>query len=346
MLKFYHKRLVEYSGAVEKGLLVAGLERGVMAGLPQLLHARLTNLSSLIRNAQNASENCRYDEIVVLAHGISESHRSFDEWQHFGSDIATRTLRTQLAFLGRLRRCFNTFASAAERLPYFSKISIIACTRPRGSSKELKSNRRKAPCDLAAALSSIGLVSHSERIGGAFERENNKSLASSFEELKTASWQVHAEVQVAMRLAEYSRQDTEHGNYIGCSRLSCLLCSQFLQGYDNIATRGCHGKIYELWNIPENSALPAHEASKLAEAVKQLEQMIKERLLLDGNKKRDQYKESTVGGSIVSNVTRYFDSPSLARIAAQEMQRQHDAEFAVATRHQSSSGSELYVRIA
>ncbi|KAJ6788739.1 hypothetical protein PWT90_07966 [Aphanocladium album] len=341
MVTFYRKRLIEYSSAVKRSLLAAGLERHDNADLPQLLRARLTNLASLIRDAQNASDDCKNDELVVLAYEISDSHRSLDEWQHFGSELATRTLRTQLAFLGRLRRCFNTFVAAAERLPYFSQISIIACKGARGSSDGLKSNRRRAPYDLASAFSSLDLASQSENISSEFERKTHKSLRSSFEGLKTATWQVHAEVQVAVRLAEYARQDTEQGDYIGCSRLSCLLCSLFLRCYNNIATRGCHGKIYELWNIPENSALPADEASKLAVAVKRLEQIIKERLLLDRNSKRNQYKESTVGGSNVFNVTWDFDSPSLARIVAQEMDRQHHIEFAVATRHQSRSDTEV-----
>ncbi len=194
MVKFYRKRLIEYSNAVEKGLLAARLEGRDKAAPLQVLHARLTSLLSLIRNARNASLDCRYDEMVVLAHGISVSHRSVDEWHHFGSEITTHTLRLQLGFLGRLRRCFNTLACAAERLPYFSKISIIVCKSSRGSPTGLKPSRRKAPYDLALAFSSIGLTPHSESIDCAFEKENHKSLASGFEKLKTASWQVHAEV--------------------------------------------------------------------------------------------------------------------------------------------------------
>lgn len=309
---------------------------------PEPLHARLLGLCSLLCNHKNALDDCNYGKIVDLAHEISTFHRSPADWQYYGSEKNAGTLQRQISFLGRLRRGFNTFSAASERLPCFSQVCIIACERPRGSLQHSKSPRRKAPYSLASALASIGLISHDGTAMGAIAKQNRETLAKAFEKLQTESWQVHAEVQVAMRMAEYQGQDAQHGNYIGCSRLSCLLCSHFLRSYGGISTRGCHGKIYELWNIPESCAMTQEEASKIAHAVQYLEQMVKGLLQTSNNRKRNQCKESTVGDSIISNAARHFDSLSLALRAAEEIERLHDVQSALAAPYEGDGGSQRY----
>jgi hypothetical protein len=49
--------------------------------------------------------------------------------------------------------------------------------------------------------------------------------------------------------------------YIGVSKLSCLMCSSYIESYsqtvtDAISIRGCHGKVYSSWAWP--TMLDAH----------------------------------------------------------------------------------------
>lgn len=317
MVCFYRQRLVHFIAGVEKNLsLATGSGTGSMPSTA--LHAMITRLNDLIIYQKAVPKSHEYGGIIILAYKISVTSRDQRQWQWYEREMAVNTgaLRQQLAFLGRLRRCFNTLLSAAELLTGFSSICIVSAT------KSWELNHREPHQPFQSAITSMGL-----EFPQTFGKKDQQKTKQRFERLKTADWQVHAEVQVAMTIAEYADNDWVPLKYIGCSRKSCLLCFNFLRFYDDIDTRGCHGKVYDLWNVPENSRLSAKQGANMVGAVVQLETLMKDSLLSDRDWKLELVKESTVGDTILSNITRKFDNFALATAVAHELDRQHEVEF-------------------
>jgi hypothetical protein len=64
---------------------------------------------------------------------------------------------------------------------------------------------------------------------------------------------IHAEL--AMLSSIKAGGATKAAPYIGVSKLSCLMCSSYIESYsqivaDAISVRGCHGKVYPSWAWP------------------------------------------------------------------------------------------------
>jgi hypothetical protein len=75
--------------------------------------------------------------------------------------------------------------------------------------------------------------------------------------------------------------------YFGCIKYSCFMCAHFLRAYGIISTRGCHGRLFKRWTVPEAASLEAGQAERIARAVIQLEKYLE--------------KTSVVGRSSVFN---------------------------------------------
>jgi hypothetical protein len=70
---------------------------------------------------------------------------------------------------------------------------------------------------------------------------------------------VHAELALIMAMVKGEIKDVEP--YIGVSKLSCIMCSQYIRAFNNVmnqkvATKGSHGKAYPGWFWP---SLPKHD---------------------------------------------------------------------------------------
>jgi hypothetical protein len=107
---------------------------------------------------------------------------------------------------------------------------------------------------------------------------------------------VHAEVQLAMFLITYKPDSDTHTHvenckYIGCSKKSCYLCSQFLHGL--YRTRGSHGKVYHQWTLPAIQGLELLAALKLHARIAAMGNHMRETLLRPGTAKRPTVSEST-----------------------------------------------------
>jgi hypothetical protein len=75
---------------------------------------------------------------------------------------------------------------------------------------------------------------------------------------------VHAEVQLLMKLLGSrlgEKPIVGEIDYIGCSKKSCHLCWQLLQGFYQV--RGSHGQIWPRWTIPPTPGLATYTSLKL-----------------------------------------------------------------------------------
>ncbi|KAH6605051.1 hypothetical protein Trco_006758 [Trichoderma cornu-damae] len=88
--------------------------------------------------------------------------------------------------------------------------------------------------------------------------------------------------------------------YVGCSKRSCFLCSRVVQRYGSYTTRGCHGKLYNLWTVPEVPWLAEEERPKLVQALKNVERAMKESIRDGKTSGLVHARESTIGGSSVA----------------------------------------------
>ncbi|KIK15395.1 hypothetical protein PISMIDRAFT_16539 [Pisolithus microcarpus 441] len=172
-----------------------------------------------------------------------------------------RGLLSDILFLGRLRSCYYAIVEAALNIPGFAHLSIIFVKNP---------PRRVCSATLPSLTDTMKLLDQTLNptsvknfIG---ERFGVTSADQAFNKLRNSVSRhhlpTHAEVQLVLHIVgtmNISTVDKEVYPYVGCSKLSCFLCSTFLKSFDHhgikFRTRGSHGKIYSLWSIPDMDGL-------------------------------------------------------------------------------------------
>ncbi|KAI6000935.1 hypothetical protein EDC04DRAFT_3074700 [Pisolithus marmoratus] len=179
-----------------------------------------------------------------------------------------RKLLADICWLGRLRSCYYTLVEAALNVPGFSKLSIVPV-------KNLP--RRACPSTfpaLADVMRCLGLAldptSVEEFIGEGLDvTDAERHFERLRDSISRQHLSTHAELQLVLYAIRTMDIETVHKEiypYIGCSKLSCFLCTAFLKffGQSGFAfrTRGCHGKIYPTWAIPDMNGL--HDDTALA----------------------------------------------------------------------------------
>ncbi|KIK15979.1 hypothetical protein PISMIDRAFT_637647 [Pisolithus microcarpus 441] len=170
-------------------------------------------------------------------------------------------LLSDILFLGRLRSCYYAIVEAALNIPGFAHLSIIFV-------KNLP--RRVCSATLPSLTDTMKLLDQTLNptsvknfIG---ERFSVISADRAFDKLQNTvsrhRLSTHAEVQLVLHIVGMMNINTVHKEvypYVGCSKLSCFLCSTFLKSFDHhgikFRTRGSHGKIYSLWSIPDMDGL-------------------------------------------------------------------------------------------
>ncbi|KAI6000927.1 hypothetical protein EDC04DRAFT_2584061 [Pisolithus marmoratus] len=170
-------------------------------------------------------------------------------------------LLSDILFLARLRSCYYTLLEAALNTPEFARLSIIFVKNhpPRICPATLPSLADAMKyLHQTLNLSSVKrLISAKASVIGAERNFKELQDNTSRKPLHT-----HAELQLVLyitKTADIGTMKREVYPYIGCSKLSCFLCTAFLESFDydgvTFRTRGSHGKIYTLWSIPDMDGL-------------------------------------------------------------------------------------------
>ncbi|KAI6037930.1 hypothetical protein EDC04DRAFT_3141842 [Pisolithus marmoratus] len=196
-----------------------------------------------------------------------------------------RRLLSDILVLGHLRTCYFTLVEAALNLPGFANLSIIFV-------KNLP--RRVCPAalpPLADAMQNLGLaldptsvqyfISETLGVTGAKQAFKKLQNGNSRQHLPT-----HAELQLVlhlMRTTDINTMDKEVYPYIGCSKLSCFLCSVFIKSLHHngikLRTCGSHGKIYTPWSIPDVDGLCADMVTTLHSASNEIRHLLVREML-------------------------------------------------------------------
>lgn len=108
---------------------------------------------------------------------------------------------------------------------------------------------------------------------------------------------IHAEVQLLMHLNTSNTSGPEIIPYIGCSKLCCFMCHVFIQSYGHFNTRGCHGRLFKPWTIPNMELLLPEHVQRISEALISLQKEIVKKLVTPVAGKLRHERTSVFGGS-------------------------------------------------
>ncbi|KAF5876693.1 putative zf-mynd domain-containing protein [Botrytis fragariae] len=207
----------------------------------------------------------------------------------------TRKLWLDICFLGRLRVILERFKEVSLKLPSFNNVTITAVTGDRIPQKALKDALKLKETlkllDLPTDTLTVKTVIGPSWTVAKAEREYGK--------LQKQALNIHAEIQMILFLSKNERLLDQSFAYFGCSKYSCFMCSHFLKAYGRIGTRGCHGRLFKPWTVPEAIGLASSQADKVAKSVVQVQKDIEKELKSDFDKAIRLEKTSVVGGSSI-----------------------------------------------
>ncbi|KAK0615560.1 hypothetical protein B0T17DRAFT_497172 [Bombardia bombarda] len=267
----------------------------------------------------------RNETLVLQAHGI---YRTFsdDDFADLSSPRPQK-LRECLGLLGRLRTAFAVLVRSAERLPGFADFTISTIQQPQSNGKAKPSSPEAWTLTQVFHFLGRRLDDNEAQVVMSSSSKKTKwtknKLIQDFNSLKSSSREIHAEIQLMPRYIEATTLAHDSVfQYIGCSKRSCFLCWHFLRLFAHISTRGCHGKLYNLWNVPDFQGLSTVDTPPVMSALRRLESLIKRELLGQEMVILPQAKESTVGGSSVSTRVPHFEDTSLSSIAKAHLENE------------------------
>lgn len=215
-----------------------------------------------------------------------------------------------ICFVGRLRAAFETFIEIASKLPAFNKVTIYLVDSgnfysqiPRKSIQYL---------GLAQTMKLVGLNDDNGTIKKYVAKKwDPKKTAEMFEFRQQRTPRIHAEVQIFLSLSQQGLiQDIVP--YIGCSKRSCFMCWHFLNEIGGPFTKGCHGKLYTMWTVPETTSLSPLIVKKIVTALNRMRNLIV-REILSPISAIPRLPESSIG------MTPFVDEPNLV---AQQARRE------------------------
>ncbi|KAG6330496.1 hypothetical protein ID866_8592, partial [Astraeus odoratus] len=185
-----------------------------------------------------------------------------------------RKLLSDILFLGRLRSCYFTLLRAAETIRGIHNLSIVLVDRP-----PLRAPPTSLP-SLAEVFRWLNMSLDTAAVQTLLYKQATVAVVEQrFMECQTESccrpFPTHAEIQLIFYIAQTTSTQTilkEVYPYIGCSKLCCFLCSTFIQSFGQggpfFKTRGCHGKIYPFWSLPDTDGLQGDVAMELYSALR------------------------------------------------------------------------------
>ncbi|KAM0134264.1 hypothetical protein ACHAP3_005577 [Botrytis cinerea] len=207
----------------------------------------------------------------------------------------TRKLWIDIYFLSRLRVTLEKFKEVSLKLPSFNNVTIIPVTGDRIPQKALRDALKLRETlnilDLATDTLTVETVIGPSWTVAKAEREYGK--------LQKQALNIHAEIQMILFLSRNEQLLDQSFDYFGCSKYSCFMCSQFLKAHGRIGTRGCHGRLFKPWTVPEATGLASSQVDRVVRSVVQVQKEIEKELKSGFDKAIRLEKTSAVGGSSI-----------------------------------------------
>ena len=157
-----------------------------------------------------------------------------------GFTTKAKALQLRIALLGRYRAAYETFKEAAMHFHQFKGLAI--------QEVQLVATA-KSRIDMPFVTKTLAELSITSKSSG--------KSAQSLCKLCRLECRYHAEMQILMQIEKDFQQDESDKiyPYIGISKKTCFLCTEVLNSFSFYRTRGSHGKVYSLWDIPPMDGL-------------------------------------------------------------------------------------------
>lgn len=206
--------------------------------------------------------------------------------------IEAKKLLLDIAYLGRIKSAHMAFIQCINDFPHFSRLNILPreaihapdkSRQPRGNMLSLESTLQ-----LFKLSSTDTIIKQYIRKTLTFSKAN-----SEFTKLQGCQLPAHAEVQATVYMLQSGIPLNTFFGYIGCSKLSCYLCSIFIQSCGNFATRGCHQRLHPKWTIPTIKSIEPQQNTILHKAVRDIRNSVTRAFLVPVGKPKDLRATST-----------------------------------------------------
>lgn len=288
----------------------------------ETLASHILSLGQSLLDSES-SELEKHSNLVNKAYMI---HRHYTREDFEALAQKGHQLWRDIGLLGRLRAEFNALVRAACQLPGFENLTCVPVVH------KFKSKSKVKEWTLAQAFQSLGRQLDDDQVGIIMGSSSSKGrwtkdlLLSRFSGLRSPTWEVHAEIQLIFHLLRNDKEATGGRilPYAGCNKYSCLLCSKFLQAYESFGTRGCHGKLYDLWTLPPCDMLGSAQKRTVEKAIGKTALSLKKELFASGQVGPiREAKESTVGGPSIDINLRPRDTTAHVYGITQYLEQQH-----------------------
>ncbi|KAJ3846175.1 hypothetical protein EV368DRAFT_6477, partial [Lentinula lateritia] len=264
LLEYYLPRLNHYN----KELLALTLTTRALRQISSSVNDKDLKelLDSFFAVVGQPSSTLKFHSLCRLAfrlHATPLAQRLIQD--HFGNS-GTRLWRL-IGFFARLQRAHRTFLEIAQILPTV-KIVLIS------KGDEVKPSN----CALLSLSSTLRLI-HQPLNSATVKRYISRAYTVAdaqqmFDHRQSKSLHVHAELQIIRYLLQAHIPIDEIVQYMGCSKRSCFMCKTFLLIFSGLGTRGCHGKLYNQWSIPEIQGIEEDTKETLERAVIRIQDIL------------------------------------------------------------------------
>lgn len=211
------------------------------------------------------------------------------------STLGSRKLWRSICLFSRIRVAYHTFIETGQTLPSFAHVSFILVRRP-----NVAPNPPQRPTTLKQTFGVLKLDLNSNITKEVLGKDWTVSKTEDrFKKLQKQNLNVHAEVQMLIVLAANEPVKSDLFPYFGCSKLSCFMCSHFIQAYGRFTTRGCHGRLFKPWTVPNADGLLPGQTDRIARALVSVQKELKKKLKESIETHVRHEQTSVVGGSSI-----------------------------------------------
>ena len=185
----------------------------------------VSKMGLLAKAAHNVQRSSSFDRF--LRHNLLASQKPM-AIKSMANDLKERL--GKISRIWRAARTLTAFGSAM--ITYKITVNVLCLPASRRKVREL---RNRTPAQLQS------------RGGRHFQSCNDGQLQG-----KLGQWQsyrLHCEMQLVVFYQENPHLQLR-SRYIGCNKLACYLCYNFITYHGQFQVKGCHQGLYSLWTVP------------------------------------------------------------------------------------------------
>ncbi|KAJ4523024.1 hypothetical protein HRR78_000514 [Exophiala dermatitidis] len=249
---------------------------------------RLQNLRKISGNLTTSgiqSDVSEMGRLAKAAYGVqlSSSFYHFLRYNLLASkkpmavQLMAQSLKERLGKMSRYWRAAKTLtAFGSAMIIHDFTVNLLCLPTSRQPVREIC---RRTPAQLRS------------RGGLHFQSCNNGQLQG-----KLGQWQsyrLHCEMQLVIFYEENPHLQLR-SHYIGCNKLACYLCYNFITNHGQFQVKGCHQGLYSLWTVPLTINFATHErASEFSSALRQLAHILENKVDSIRRASKSQWKYRT-----------------------------------------------------